>query len=187
MSDYAFMPFSDYEDACDATREKTGKTDPITSGELAAEIRSIQTGGGGGAVASANILNGVVLNPGYLNVNGFPQAQSGTNLEVYTDEIDVSDFIGQTLNLYVSTATVGVQWLGCCFFDASHAIVGQRQNIQPSPSMKGAVFNVVVPSGAKYIRFSWRTFGNARYAASVGDSVYNALGDVGFGIYPEVS
>lgn len=187
MSDYAYMPFSDYEDACDAIRSKTGKTDLIKSGDMASEIDSIQTGGGGGAVASVNILNGVGLNPGYLNTSGVPQAQSGTNLEVYTDEIDVSDYIGQTLNLYVFTQTVGTQWLGCCFFDVSHAIVGSRQNIQPAPNMKGAVFNVAVPSGAKYIRFSWRTFGNARYAASVGDSVYNALGDVGFGIYPEVS
>lgn len=187
MSEYAYMPFSDYEDACDATREKTGKTDPITSGELAAEIRSIQTGGGGGQTKAANILYGVGLNPGYLNTAGVPQPQDGTKLEVYTDEIDVSANVGQTLNLYVFTQINQIQWLGCCFFDANHAIVGSRQNIQPSPSMKGAVFDVSVPSGAKYIRFSWRTYGNARYVASVGDAVYNAVGEDGFSVYPEVS
>lgn len=187
MSEYAYMPFSDYEDACDATREKTGKTDPITSGELAAEIRSIQTGGGGGQTRSANILNGVALNAGYLNASGVPQPQDGTKLEVYTDEIDVSANVGHTLNLYVFTQINQQQWLGCCFFDASHAIVGQRQIIMPSPNMKGAVLNADVPSGAKYIRFSFRTYGDARYAASVGDAVYNAVGEDGFSVYPEVS
>lgn len=187
MNEYAYMPFSDYEDICDATREKTGKTNPIISRELAAEIRSIQTSGGGGQTRSANILNGVGLNPGYLNANGVPQAQDGTKLEVYTDEIDVSANVGQTLNLYVFTQLNQLQWLGCCFFDASHAIVGSRQNVQPSPNMKGAVFNVAVPNGATYVRFTWRTHGNARYAASVGDEVYNAVGEDGFSVYPEVS
>lgn len=184
MTDYAYMPFSDYEDACDAIRAKTETTDLIKSGEMASKIQSIS---GGGQTRSANILNGVVLNPGYLSANGVPQPQDGTKLEVYTDEIDVSANVGQTLNLYVFTQINQQQWLGCCFFDASHAIVGSRQNIMPAPNMKGAVFDVSVPSGAKYIRFSWRTFGNARYAASVGDEVYEAVGEDGFGVYPEVS
>lgn len=44
MADYAVMPFSDYEDACNAVREKTGGTESIVSGELGAQIRAI-TGG----------------------------------------------------------------------------------------------------------------------------------------------
>lgn len=185
MSDYAYMPFSDYQNACNAIRAKTETSDLIKSGEMASKIRSIS--GGGGQTRSANILNGVGLNAGYLNQSGVPQPQDGTKLEVYTDEVDVSNYVGQALNLYVFTQTVGTQWLGCCFFDASHAIIGTRQNIQAAPNMKGAVFDVSVPSGAKYVRFSWRTFGDSHYAASVGDAVYNAVGEDGFSIYSEVS
>lgn len=33
MTDYAVMPYADYEAACTAVREKTGGTEPIKSGE----------------------------------------------------------------------------------------------------------------------------------------------------------
>lgn len=44
MAEYAVMPKSDYQDACDAVREKTGGTDTIKSGQLGEQIRSISTG-----------------------------------------------------------------------------------------------------------------------------------------------
>ncbi len=46
MVDYVIMPKQDYEEACDAIRAKTGKTDLIVSGAMADEISEIQTGGG---------------------------------------------------------------------------------------------------------------------------------------------
>lgn len=46
MAEYAVMPASDYKDACDAVREKTGGTARIVSGELGEQIRSISGGGG---------------------------------------------------------------------------------------------------------------------------------------------
>lgn len=45
MSDYAVMPMTDYQDICDAVREKTGKSDLITSGIMADEISGIEAGG----------------------------------------------------------------------------------------------------------------------------------------------
>lgn len=45
MADYAVMPLADYQDACEAVREKTGSTAAITSGELAGQIRGIESGG----------------------------------------------------------------------------------------------------------------------------------------------
>ena len=47
MSKNAIMPLSDYQNACDAIREKTGTTDLIKSGEMAEKIMSISGGGGG--------------------------------------------------------------------------------------------------------------------------------------------
>ena len=41
LTDYVILPGGDYKAACDAVREKTGRTDGMRSGELAAEIRSI--------------------------------------------------------------------------------------------------------------------------------------------------
>lgn len=46
MADFVVMPKTDYQDACDAVREKTGKSDLIKSGEMSTEIRNIPVGGG---------------------------------------------------------------------------------------------------------------------------------------------
>ena len=46
LTDYIIMPSADYTAACDKVRERTGKTDPIKSGDLAAEIEGIPQGGG---------------------------------------------------------------------------------------------------------------------------------------------
>lgn len=43
MAEYAVMPYADYEDACEAVREKTGGTAVIKSGEMGAQIRAIDT------------------------------------------------------------------------------------------------------------------------------------------------
>jgi hypothetical protein len=43
MAGYAVMPTADYQDACDAVREKTGDTEAIKSGEMGAKIRAIDT------------------------------------------------------------------------------------------------------------------------------------------------
>ena len=41
MSNYAVMPYADYESACNAIRSKTGKAGLIKSGDLSAEINNI--------------------------------------------------------------------------------------------------------------------------------------------------
>lgn len=41
LTEYVILPGTDYRAACDAVREKTGKTDGIRSGDLAAQIRGI--------------------------------------------------------------------------------------------------------------------------------------------------
>lgn len=46
MAGYAVMPLADYQDACDAIREKDGSTGVIKSGEMGAKIRAIATSGG---------------------------------------------------------------------------------------------------------------------------------------------
>lgn len=48
MNDYVIMPREDYVDICDAVRERTAKSGVLRSGDVAGEIRSIPSGGGGG-------------------------------------------------------------------------------------------------------------------------------------------
>lgn len=64
MAEYVVMPKEDYEAACNSIRGKTGKTDLIKSGDLSAEIDSIQTGGSGGGSAegcvTVTFMNGDV-------------------------------------------------------------------------------------------------------------------------------
>lgn len=43
LTEYVILPGADYKEACDAVREKTGKTAGMKSGELAQEIRGIKT------------------------------------------------------------------------------------------------------------------------------------------------
>ena len=43
MAKYAVMPEADYQDACDAVREKTGRAEAIKSGDLGAQIRNINS------------------------------------------------------------------------------------------------------------------------------------------------
>ena len=40
---FAIMPYEDYKDICNAVREKTGKTEPITSASVGGEIRNIKS------------------------------------------------------------------------------------------------------------------------------------------------
>ena len=60
MDDYVIMPQADYQDACDATREKTGGTELLKSGELGAAIRGIQTGDSDGCGAPLTDYYGIV-------------------------------------------------------------------------------------------------------------------------------
>ena len=46
LTDMVIMPGADYQDACDAIREKTGGTEGIKSGQMGGLIRGISGGGG---------------------------------------------------------------------------------------------------------------------------------------------
>ena len=58
MSGYAIMPYDDYKSACDAIREYSGKSDVIKSGDMAAEITAIGSGGGNNRGACGEVVCG---------------------------------------------------------------------------------------------------------------------------------
>lgn len=55
---HAVMPMADYVSACDAIRDKTKSTEPITSGELVEQIGAVHTAGKLAALESAEVLKG---------------------------------------------------------------------------------------------------------------------------------
>lgn len=63
LKDYAVMPYSDYEGACDAIREKDGSSAPIKSGELRSKILGIETGADVSVVTATapDVLSGKVI------------------------------------------------------------------------------------------------------------------------------
>lgn len=140
------------------------------------EVTVNVSGGGGGAVGAVNILDGVSVVPGYLASNGSISAQSSTSREITTDYIDVSAHVGEDIYLLLGK-NGGQPWAAMMAYSASYAAVGSRVTIQGSNDSKvigdGAQFTI--PSGATYIRLSFRTYGNARYAATIGTDGLAAL------------
>lgn len=63
LKDYAIMPYSDYEGACDAIREKDGSSAPIKSGELRSKILGIETGADVSVVTATapDVLSGKII------------------------------------------------------------------------------------------------------------------------------
>lgn len=57
LTDYVIMPGVDYQALVDKIKEKTGKTEPLVSGQLAAELDNISGGGssGGGGTLSTGV------------------------------------------------------------------------------------------------------------------------------------
>lgn len=56
MADFVRVPETDWQNILDATREKTGSTERMLSGEVATAIAGIEIGGGGGGLSIADII-----------------------------------------------------------------------------------------------------------------------------------
>lgn len=65
LTDYVIMPGADYQAACDKLREKSGKTDPIRSGDLASEIEAV-----GAALLPFAIVSDIPANHVVVMVDG---------------------------------------------------------------------------------------------------------------------
>lgn len=76
MAEYAVMPKSDYVDACDAVREKTGGTDAIKSGQLGTLIRGII---GDGVISYREVTNSTGGTTIYIACSNLPGEEDGDN------------------------------------------------------------------------------------------------------------
>ena len=89
MAEYAVMPASDYTDACNAVREKTGGTELIKSGELGNKIRSISGGGSSGVLPAGYTLLEYIESSGtqHINTKFVPDSNSRVVVTVKFDSV----------------------------------------------------------------------------------------------------
>ena len=64
LTDLVIMPGTDYQAICDAVRAKTGDTALLKSGDIAAQIESIQGGGGGAVGDKVLFMDAALLDAG---------------------------------------------------------------------------------------------------------------------------
>lgn len=86
MAEFALMPFADYKNACDAIRAKTGGVEEITSGDMAEQIQSIDSGG-----------ESVEVIPLAVNANGTYTAPEGKAYNPVTVSVSGSDSVLQQI------------------------------------------------------------------------------------------
>lgn len=93
---------------------------------------------------------------GYFATNGSISTASATNQEVYTNRIRVNS--GDKLHIKVTYPTALKRWVGYGLYTPSGAWISRTILISDS---QGQTYesDVVIPDGAGYIAFTYRTFG----------------------------
>lgn len=116
-----------------------------------------------GKVWSANKsyldINAVVLpeNPGYITSNGVISAPDATTKkEVYTNALPVEK--DDVINIILEYASSNSMWLAYALYDSSQNFVS-RTTLVDNVTQLSATRSITIPSGAKYIRITYRTYG----------------------------
>lgn len=104
-------------------------------------------------------------NPGYLATSGAISSQSASNLEVYSDFISLPSGIEEfTFKWWVLTANAGQAWIRTIFYDTSKAVLdyasGSIVTVGEDGDYTLYTRTFAPPTGAAFVRISYRTFGN---------------------------
>lgn len=104
---YAVMPIADYVGACDSIREKTGKTDPIKSGELAEQVGKIYESGKeegrNSMVDPTKIIEKTASGIGSVSVDDVSEIPHEIKVQLSSDTI--TDFSGVNVTAYKNLYT----------------------------------------------------------------------------------
>lgn len=103
--------------------------------------------------------------PGYYNGSGVVQPASSSNLEVYTNKINVAHC--DTVNWTFDTGRDTFQyplWVAYMSYDANENVVGSRTQLsnETATQVSGTI---TVPDGVVYISFTYRTYGIDGFSA----------------------
>ncbi len=123
---------------------------------------------------SGNLVNSVV--DGYLGENG-SLANPTVNKEICTDAIEVKS--GEILTV-LNIASNSNYWYRYCFYDDSMALVGSAVSSTVYHISDGKYYGnnetIVVPSYAKYFRFSFRGYGDYQLRVTKDADTYTVHG-----------
>ena len=103
--------------------------------------------------------------PGYLTTSGSINAQSSTNLEVYSDFISLPSGVeGFTFKWWLLTANGGSAWIRAIFYDASKVMLDYASGSIVMVGEDGDYTlykrTFTLPTGTAFVRISYRTFGS---------------------------
>lgn len=142
LTDIVMMPGADYQDICDAIREKNGQTAKIKSGNAGSLIRAIQTGGGEDALSQ--IFSS-------YKVGIFTPTQDTSGISAVTHGL------GVTPNFYcifaVNSSTVGTGYIVNAIGTKTAGSSGYVVYLHGSTQAKGTfsssatTFNLIASSG----------------------------------------
>lgn len=96
-----------------------------------------------------NILEDIDFNAGYLSNNG--GATNGGTADAYTDKFDISDYVGQSIEVQLIDVRNTASNSRICYYNANNACIGYTQATTAS---YGAVITSTVPSNAIYAAIS---------------------------------
>ena len=144
---------------------------------LSEAVATLASGyGGGGTTQTLNNIfgNSMALVTGYLNSSGGIASQSSTSKEITTDYIDIEAYRGTPFWIACETPFAS-GWIAYMLYDSSKTAVGSRVTAdmantnqiggcQCANGVKTIVGskNITPGNTVKYIRFSCRTYGNAK-------------------------
>ena len=110
--------------------------------------------GGGSTLGNSNLLTGCTFTPGYLVSGGTISPQLAGTLEVTSSEVDISALNGEDIWFQIGHDGTDQEWVAIGYYNADH------QWISRSAGATTAQGSAPTPAGAKYIRVSFRTYGN---------------------------
>jgi len=128
---------------------------------------------GGTKVYGRNLIQMENTTAGYVNAaDGTVNGANSTELERITDFIEVEPNQTYWMQNEVDLLTGQYIWNGVGIYDSNKAYI-TRPSITSQATANGTLFKewkIVMPSNAKYVRASFRTYGNARVKLEKGDA-----------------
>lgn len=145
--------------------------------ELLAQIEACEeaTAAAQGVIPKENLFALTRSVEGYINTDGGVAAPGAETKERVSEYIAVTPGDAMAYQCWVNVPAGSIPWAAYCFYDSDRAKTGSVVAVTDATSTasdgsKYIAQTFTVPSGAAYIRVSFRTFGAARAKLEVGST-----------------